>query len=159
MQIHIYRMKRVNGSENSKEHLKKYLKIQARRLSWPRSIHLCHQKPNPARETVPLRQQKIRNACKKGHEKRGETGLRWDQKEQRLFIIMLHKRPGPPLAVTAITGGNVALQLGEWKGHSQRVVIKTEHKPKDHDFREFMSVVACKLVCCGCPCATLNPFF
>ncbi len=22
--------------------------------NWPRSLHLCHQKPNPARETVPL---------------------------------------------------------------------------------------------------------
>jgi hypothetical protein len=56
-----------------------------------------------------LRQQ--RNACKKGHEKSGETGLPVASKRTRLFIIMPHKRPGPPLAVTAITGGNVALQL------------------------------------------------
>jgi hypothetical protein len=29
-------------------------KNQTQRLFWPRSIHLCHQKPNPVRETVPL---------------------------------------------------------------------------------------------------------
>jgi hypothetical protein len=34
--------------------IKKNLKFQALHLLWPRSIHLCHQKPNPARETVPL---------------------------------------------------------------------------------------------------------
>ncbi len=39
----------------------KKLRNQARHLFWPRSIHLCHQKPNPARETVPLRWWK--NCC------------------------------------------------------------------------------------------------
>jgi hypothetical protein len=35
--------------------LKKIIKKnQGRRLIWPRYIHFCHQKPNPARETVPL---------------------------------------------------------------------------------------------------------
>jgi hypothetical protein len=42
----------IHGSENSKGHKKKFLN-QARRLFWPRSIHLCHQKPNPPREKVP----------------------------------------------------------------------------------------------------------
>jgi hypothetical protein len=54
MQTRIYRKKFVNGSVNSEGHLKKIKKKQARRLFRPRSIHLCHQKPNPARETVPL---------------------------------------------------------------------------------------------------------
>jgi hypothetical protein len=37
----------------------KKFKKQARRLFWPRSIHFCHQKPDPARETVPLRSKKL----------------------------------------------------------------------------------------------------
>jgi hypothetical protein len=49
-------MKYVNGSVNSEGHLKK-IKNQVRRLFRPISIYLpvCHQKPNPARETVPLK--------------------------------------------------------------------------------------------------------
>jgi hypothetical protein len=31
-----------------------YNKKPAQRLFWPRSHHLCHQKPNPARDTVPF---------------------------------------------------------------------------------------------------------
>ncbi len=49
----VFSGRNIKGSANSEEHQKKY-KNQARRLFWPRSIHLCHQKPNPARGTVPL---------------------------------------------------------------------------------------------------------
>jgi hypothetical protein len=56
MQTRIYRKKYINGSENSKGH-KNNFKKQTRLLFWPRSIHLCHQEHNPARETVPLRHQ------------------------------------------------------------------------------------------------------
>ncbi len=52
MQIRIYRKKYVNGSVNSEGHLNK--KTMVRRLLRPRSVHLCHQKPNPAGETVPF---------------------------------------------------------------------------------------------------------
>ncbi len=41
------------GSIISEGHLKK-IKNRARRLFRPLSIYLCHQKPNPARETVSL---------------------------------------------------------------------------------------------------------
>jgi hypothetical protein len=54
MQTRIYRKKYVNSSVYFEGHLKKFFLNQARRLFRPRSIHLCHQKPNPAHETVPL---------------------------------------------------------------------------------------------------------
>jgi hypothetical protein len=43
----------VNGFVNLEGHLYN-IKNQARRLCRPLSIHLYHQKPNPARETLPL---------------------------------------------------------------------------------------------------------
>jgi hypothetical protein len=52
MQTGIYRKKYDNGSVNSEEHLKKK---PGRHLFRPMSIHLCHQTPNPARQTVPLK--------------------------------------------------------------------------------------------------------
>ncbi len=46
----------IQSMNRPQGHLKKYiLKNKVRRLVRPRSIHLCHQKPNPARETVPLK--------------------------------------------------------------------------------------------------------
>ncbi len=54
MKTPIYWKKYVNKSTNAEGHLKN-IKKQARRLFRPRSIHLCHQKPIPARETVTLR--------------------------------------------------------------------------------------------------------
>jgi hypothetical protein len=52
MQTRIYRKKYANGSVKSQGHLKKYIKNPGATLI--RSIHLCHQKPSPTRETVPL---------------------------------------------------------------------------------------------------------
>jgi hypothetical protein len=52
MQTRINRKKYVNVSVNSEGLFKN--KNQARRLFRPISIHLCHQKPDTARETVPL---------------------------------------------------------------------------------------------------------
>jgi hypothetical protein len=49
MQICIYRKKYVNGSGNSERNVKNKNKNTTLRY-----IHLCHQKPNPTRETVPL---------------------------------------------------------------------------------------------------------
>jgi hypothetical protein len=43
--------KYVNGSVNLEGNKNKNL---ARRFLWPISIHICHQKPNTARETVPF---------------------------------------------------------------------------------------------------------
>jgi hypothetical protein len=54
IQTRTYRKKNVNGSVNSEGHTNKFFLSQARGLFSTRSIHLCHQKPNPARETVPL---------------------------------------------------------------------------------------------------------
>jgi hypothetical protein len=48
-----YRKKYVNGSVIGRTSNK--IKNQVQRLFRPISIYLCHQKPNPARETVPLR--------------------------------------------------------------------------------------------------------
>ncbi len=53
-QTRIHRKKYVNGSVNSEGHLKNIYINQAWRLFRPRSIHLSHKKPNPARETVLL---------------------------------------------------------------------------------------------------------
>jgi hypothetical protein len=36
------------------------MKNQSRRLLRPMSIHLCHQKPDPARESLPLSVQRRR---------------------------------------------------------------------------------------------------
>jgi hypothetical protein len=57
MQTRIYRKKYVNGSVMARRDIKK-IENQARRLFTPIPIYLCHQKPYPARETVPLSQEK-----------------------------------------------------------------------------------------------------
>jgi hypothetical protein len=51
MQTLIYGKKYVKGIQGTSKNI---IKNQARRLFMPRSIHLRYQKPNPARETVPL---------------------------------------------------------------------------------------------------------
>jgi hypothetical protein len=61
MQTRIYRKKCVNGSKKCKK-LKK-----TRRIFWPTSIHSCHQKPNPARETVPLTAWPFLGCCSVHH--------------------------------------------------------------------------------------------
>ncbi len=64
-QTRIYRKNYVKCSLNSEGYLKKLksqgrclfrpISNQGRRLFRPISFYLCHQKPNPARETVPLK--------------------------------------------------------------------------------------------------------
>ncbi len=57
MQTHIYRRKYVHGSVNSERHQNK--KKQCCDAYWGLDlVHLCHQKPNPARETVPFNHNK-----------------------------------------------------------------------------------------------------
>jgi hypothetical protein len=61
----INRKKYVSGSVNSEGHVKK-IKNQARRSLRPISIQLCHQKPNTARETLPLKKKFLKIPGKKG---------------------------------------------------------------------------------------------